>query len=206
VISTAHGHDWVQKAFLALIIVIAIYLALVPAVQAAFGFRKKITIDNAKVSGTSDLLNFPLLIKIENDNDLKTTVNGGQVTSTNGYDIVFRAADEVTQLDHEIESYDGTTGTLTAWIKIPVLDHNDDTVIYLYYGDSSISSSQENATGVWTNNYIAVWHLNETTITNGTEISESSASNLPSTSINGATSATGVSDGSFAINGSNIFL
>jgi hypothetical protein len=132
-----------------------------PALAAGYLYRKQITVDNTKVAGTTDLLNFPLLVSLT-DPDLRTTANGGKVENPNGYDIIFRAADTVTNLDHEVESYDGTTGTLVAWVRIPVLDYNDDTRLYLYYGNSGISTSQENPTAVWDANYRAVWHLNET--------------------------------------------
>ncbi|NIS80732.1 MAG: hypothetical protein GTO14_11110, partial [Anaerolineales bacterium] len=38
---------------------------------------------------------------------------------------------------------------------------NEPTVIYLYYGNPSITQSQENAAGVWDSNYAGVWHLEE---------------------------------------------
>jgi hypothetical protein len=49
---------------------------------------------------------------------------------------------------------------LIAWVRIPSLSGVIDTVIRMYYGNSTISSSQ-NPTGVWENNYRGVWHLNE---------------------------------------------
>ena len=35
------------------------------------------------------------------------------------------------------------------------------TTIYIYYGNSSISTDQSNPTGVWDANFLAVWHLKE---------------------------------------------
>jgi hypothetical protein len=46
-------------------------------------YQKVITIDHTKVSAT--LTNFPVLVSIVNDNDLKN-----HVTNANGYDIVFK--------------------------------------------------------------------------------------------------------------------
>ena len=56
----------------------------------AYTKYKEITIDNTKVSGTTNLTNltnflFPYKIT---DNDLRTTANGGFVENTNGYDII----------------------------------------------------------------------------------------------------------------------
>lgn len=63
-----------------------------------YGFKKKITIDNTKVSGTADHTDFPIQVS-HTDADLKTTGNGGDVTDANGYDIVFTAADGTTLLE-----------------------------------------------------------------------------------------------------------
>jgi len=129
----------------------------------SFSYRKQITIDYTRVgsSCTGSLSNIPVLIKITGDNDLKT-VPTGHVENSNGYDIIFRAADGATQLDHEIESYSGTSGNLEAWVKIPTLSITANTIIYMYYGNSEISSPTQNPVGVWSNNYKGVWHLQET--------------------------------------------
>jgi prepilin-type N-terminal cleavage/methylation domain-containing protein len=127
----------------------------------SYSAGKTITIDNSKVSGSSNLTNFPILISSTLDT-LKTTTNGGSVTDDNGYDIIFTSDLAGTvQLDHEIESYASTTGEIVMWVEIPTLDYNDDTVIYMYYGNNTISTSQESATGVWDSNYVAVLHMAE---------------------------------------------
>ncbi len=114
-------------------------------------YRRKITIDNTKVSG--NLNNFPVLINIASDSNI---ASGAQ---TSGNDILF--TDEYgTKLNHEIESYTSGTGALVAWVRVPHLKGDEDTVLYLYYGNSS-ASDQQNATGVWDNNYLGVWHLGE---------------------------------------------
>ena len=69
-----------------------------------------------------------------------------------GYDIIFKDATETTTLDHEIEVYDEANNLLVAWVRVPSLDYNNDTVIYMYYGDSSVSSPTENASAVWDSN------------------------------------------------------
>jgi len=57
-----------------------------------YSWSKTIKVDSSKVAGSVDMVNFPILIDIT-DNDLKTISNGGKVTSSSGYDIVF--ADEL---------------------------------------------------------------------------------------------------------------
>ena len=112
---------------------------VVSAQLTGHNFRKQITINESQVAGTADHLNFPMLFSVT-DADLRTTGNGGNVVSTEGYDIAFAAAEGTSQLDHEIESYDAATGQFVAWVRIPVLDHNDNTIIYMYYGKTGVTT------------------------------------------------------------------
>jgi YD repeat-containing protein len=139
-------------SFIFILISGAIILSPVIA-SAEYAYRKAITIDHTKVSAT--LTNFPVLVSISNDNDLKN-----HVTSANGYDLVFKDG-SCTKLDHELERWDGSTGTLVAWVRIPSLSSTADTVINIWYGDSGVTTSQENKTGVWDSNFKGVWHLKE---------------------------------------------
>ena len=137
-----------------------------------FGFRKAITIDRNHVPGTcqATVPDFPLLFSVTH---LDLSTASGQVTDPEGDDILFRALDDTAcggvglapcTLDHEIEAYDGTTGTVVAWVRVPSLNTTvsaSDTVIYVYYGNSDITSSIENVSGVWDTDYVGVWHLEE---------------------------------------------
>lgn len=91
---------------------------------------------------------------------LATVANGGDVENANGFDIIF-TSDEAgeNQLDHEIETYNATTGAINFWVKVPTLLTASDTVIYIHYGNASISTSQENKTGVWSSSFPLVTHL-----------------------------------------------
>ena len=147
-----------------------------------FGFRKSITIDRTKLPtgcGTT-LSNYPLLFSVT-DTDLSTA--SGQVTDAEGDDILFRALDDDTcggvgtapcTLDHEIESYNATTGAVVAWVRLPSVKTADasnttDTQIYVYYGNTDIASSIEDINGVWDVNYKGVWHFNEDPAVAGTD-------------------------------------
>jgi len=127
-----------------------------------FAYRRQITIGDATTpaSCTTDLSDFPVLVKVT-DASLMSAANGGHVESASGYDIIFRALDGTTQLDHEIEKYVATTGELVAWVRIPRLVYNADTTIYMYYGNWAVTTPTANPTGVWSNGYAAVWHLKE---------------------------------------------
>jgi hypothetical protein len=113
-------------------------------------YRKEITIDSTKVD--ADLTNFPVLLAVT-DADL-----AGEALA-NGDDILFTGAEGTTKLDHEIESY--AAGNLVAWVRVPSLPSNTNTLVYMYYGNSG-ASNQENTAGVWDANYVMVQHLEET--------------------------------------------
>ncbi len=149
-------------------------------------YRKKITIDNTKVSGGADHTNFPVLIN-STDVDLKDTANGGKVGKANGGDIVFTASNQTSQLNHEIEKYDPTTGELIAWVQIPTLSVSADTDIYIYYGYAG-ASDQWSLSGTWETAYKGVWHLHD-------DLLDSTQYNNTGTN-NGSTDSTGkIGDG-----------
>ncbi len=118
---------------------------------AGWAERKAITLGAAGV--VEDVTDFPVLVRIAADANLAA------LAQTDGDDIVFTAADGVTKLAHEIQSYDFATGELVAWVKTD-LSASTDTQIYLYYGNAAVSSQQD-AANVWDDDYVGVWHLEE---------------------------------------------
>lgn len=166
-----------------------------------YQYKKALTIDHTKVSGGVDLSNFPVLIS-RTDTDLKVSGSGGKVQNSSGFDIIFVDATETTKLDHEIERYVSTTGEIAMWVRIPTLSHTVDTVIYMYFDDSSISASQENKTGVWDANYKGVWHLPD-----GTTLTVADSTSHANNGTNhGATATTGEIGGGAAFNGSTQYV
>ncbi|MHA2474172.1 MAG: DUF2341 domain-containing protein, partial [Promethearchaeota archaeon] len=147
-----------------------------------FNYNKEITIDHTKVSGSSNLINFPVLISIL-DTDLHDKVQ------SNGNDIAFYNGTQ--WLDHEIEvfnqTYSGTQAQLVAWVRIPSLSPTTDTKIYMYYGNSTMGP-QENPTGVWDSNYQAIWHLSEDPSGTAPQILDSTLNNYDGTSFGSMTS------------------
>lgn len=117
-----------------------------------WSYRKKVTIDHTKVGG--NLTNFPVLIGLDKDSDLASN------TQADGDDILFTSSDGTTKLDHEVEKYEGDSGELLAWVRIPTLSSTADTEIYMYYGNPS-ATNQENGTEVWDDHFHGVWHLSE---------------------------------------------
>jgi hypothetical protein len=188
-----------------------------------FNYSKKITIDRSKVgvTGTSitALSNYPMLYKVT-DADLKTVGYGGHVQNSNGYDIMFRGLDagacgvpgtNSCSLSHQVEKYDPTTGELIAWVKMPSLNTNaasSDTAIYIYFGNSSITSSLETATSVWDSNFQAVWHMSDnaanTTVVQSTSITN--PGNGIAAANTSAKTASGQIAGALAFNGSTDYI
>ena len=122
------------------------------------------TIDHTKVPSTQS--NFTVLVSLT-DPALKTIANGGHVANANGFDIGFYAdSGGTTKLKWEVEKYDGTTGNLIAWVKIPSVSSTTDTPFYLFYGDPSITTNQSDPVNTWDANFKAVYHFgNGTTLT-----------------------------------------
>ena len=148
-----------------------------------YSYGKKITIDNTKVSGSSSLTDFPVLISFT-DNNLRSTSNSGNVHSSNGYDITFKNNSGTTVLSHEIEKYDPTTGELIAWVKVPSLSATTDTEINMYYGNPCISSDPSSSS-TWNSDYIVDMHMDDNPT--GT-ISNSSQQNFNASSFGSMTS------------------
>jgi hypothetical protein len=124
-------------------------------VSNGYSYIRAITIDHTKVPNT-DQTNFPFLFSTT-DPLLATTVNGGHVTSANGYDIIFTSDPAgQNQLPYEMEEYTSATGQVVAWVQVPTVSHTTDTVIYLFYGNSSVTTSQQNPTAAWKNHYVGV--------------------------------------------------
>ena len=161
-----NGHKTAGIAISAVLLLLLFMAATVPTASADPGwdYYRAIEIDHNKVSGSADLDSFPVLINHTAD-WLKYENTLGHVRQENGYDIVFTNADNSSLFDYEIEKYDGTTGTLVAWMRIPKLSPSTNTTIRLWYGNSQ-ASDWSNPTGVWDTNYKGMWHLlgNTTTV------------------------------------------
>ena len=113
--------------------------------------RKAITIDSSKVNGNQS--DFPVWIDL-------TDADIGARAQANGRDIYFTAADGTTILDYEIQRWDANAHRLLAWVRVPSLPANSNTVLYVYYGDPSTAATAYPA-GVFKSSFAAVWHLDD---------------------------------------------
>lgn len=124
--------------------------------------RQKITIDATKVSGTSNFTNMPILIK---DSNIPDAAYAAMLTT--GADIRFSSdLAGTTELAFEIVAIDTTAKTAELWVKIPTLDYDDNTIIYMWYGNASATAyavtDTYGAQAVWSD-YKGVYHLQSLT-------------------------------------------
>jgi len=152
--------------------------------------RELIRINHDQVTG--NLTNFPVMISLT-DSDLQS---GAQA---DGDDILFTSDDKITKLNHEIEEYDSSDGTLVAWVNIPSLSSIVDTDIYMYF-ENSFASNQQNAQDVWDDDFIMIQHLNETS---GVRTDSTQYGNDGTASGNVAHTASGFIGGAADFDGSN---
>ena len=116
-------------------------------------FRKNITLSlNTATGVNSDLTDFPVLISFTDTELIQTNESLGR-------DFVFTQSDGMTVLSHEIEKFDNTTGEVIAWVKLPTMSASSTTEMYMYYKGDTIGF---NSADVWNDDYVLVWHLNQT--------------------------------------------
>ena len=170
--------------------VLLLVLTTLPVASADWQYQKLIEIDHNKVA--ADLADFPVLINLASDSDLAAHAQD------DGDDIVFTNSANTVKFDHEIEYFNGTTGELVAWVRIPSLSSATNTTIVMRYGNLGCGS-QENATGVWDDNYRLVQHLEETS---GTHYDSTQYGNDGTKSGEVTQDATGMIDGADTFGGS----
>ncbi len=135
--------------------------------------------------------------------NLKSTVNGGAVTSSSGYDIgVFTDSGCTTATSYSLEYYSPTTGALLMRTLTASKSSSVDTLRYLGFGNSAITTNQSTS-ATWPSEYIARWSFpNGSSLT--TLDSTSNAHN--GTITGGVTATTGQLNGAAAFNGSTGYI
>jgi len=120
----------------------------------SFPFRQRLTFDN---SGQGEaLVEFPVLVVLS-----ATSFNYAQARA-DGADLRFVDEDGIALLSHQIESWDAA-GDSYIWVEVPNIDASSSSdFIWLYYGDSAAADVQDPG-ATFSNGYLAVWHLDETT-------------------------------------------
>lgn len=123
-------------------------------------FRKKITINASAVATMAD--DFPVLA---------TTTDSDLVASArpDGYDILFTDSSGTSTIPYEREYFNNSTGELVAWIKTDI-SSTTDTEIYMYYGNVGATTDNATTTGVWDDDFMAVYHLEENVVDEGSQV------------------------------------
>ena len=152
------GYIMKRRSLISVLLALFMFsLLLTGAAQAGAGwdYYKEITIDHTQVSG-DQLTSFPVLISIHGDTDLIAAQDDGD-------DIIFTNGNNTQKYNHQIERYIGSSGSasMVAMVMIPTLSGTTDTVIRMWYGNGTCTS-QQNPEAVWDSNFMAVFHLNET--------------------------------------------
>ena len=136
--------------------------------------KHKITVQHGQVAGSTDLTDVPIVLTESNflTDAFNNTLNGGA-------DLRFSTdIDGKIRLAHEVVSWNTGTDTGEIWVKANTLDYDNDTDIYVHYGNATATAIDENeAFGkhqVWGSNWKGVWHLNEAS---GTRMDASKNSN-----------------------------
>ena len=117
-------------------------------------FAKSVNVAFSGYSGTSALTDFPVLVRLS-ENIPGFSYADFQVE--NGGDLRFFDA-AGNQLAHEIDTWN-PNGVSTVWVKVPTL--NASTTITAKYGCAEPPENDPKA--VWSNGYVGVWHMDETT-------------------------------------------
>ncbi len=120
------------------------------------GYEAVITFNN--YPRTEPLTNFPVRVV------LGTNVPGFSYASflaPTSDELRFKAADGVTDLPYEVERWD-TDGSSDVWVRVPVFTNGCS--IIARWGNPNLTEppTSEGTGAVWSNGYIGVWHLAET--------------------------------------------
>lgn len=163
-----------------------------------YNYRREVTIDSGEVE--DNFTDFPVYFQM-------TDISA---SNANGYDIIFVDGDD-NVLPHEIQSYNQGTGVLRAWVLMD-LSSSEDATLFVYYGNSGVSSSQEDKATLWAD-YEAVYHFEESgnTIIDATG-NHNGTNNGSTLSTNGKTgncrdfSSDYIDIGTFSVSGNQITL
>ncbi len=102
----------------------------------AWQYRKPVVVRGDQIDNDAVDVVLPLTVT---DADIKAEAK------PSGEDIVITAADGITRLDHIIESWDASSGTLKTWVRIPSVTANTDLTMYIYYGNTVAEDQQDQA-------------------------------------------------------------
>jgi hypothetical protein len=141
---------------------------------------------------------------------------GGGESITVPADFIVASDACATKIPFEWETYGASTGVVNLWAQAPSLSSSSNTVLYLCWGASGVTTFQGNVSGTWDPNFLAVYHLPNGSTLSGTD-STSNANTLMllssptavTTGKIGGAAGFGTTDqyaGPYAVSGSNISI
>ena len=127
------------------------YLAGGPRWNSSFSFVRPVILNTGVASNLAD---FPAYFVF----DSASLIAAGKMNST-CKDARLVTYDNQT-MAFEIEANTCNTTSTVIWLRLPQTSANRNYFAYLYYGNSSVADGQ-NKPGVWSNGYVAVYHLSD---------------------------------------------
>jgi len=139
--------------------------------NASWSHRKELTFDNS--AQTENLTYFPVMVKLT-----PSRINYSDFGKGDGTDLRFIDSDNSTELKYHIEEWN-SSGDSFIWVNVPQIDGSSmSDFIYMYYGNAGATDVQS-STSTFSNNYRAVWHMDED-LWNGTsdEVKDSTVNGI----------------------------
>lgn len=133
---------------------------------------------------------------------LSSSANGGGVTSASGFDFIFALnSNGSSPIAFERVVWDAVNGVTEAWLLIPSASHTTDTVIYVLWGDSGVTTDQSTPATVWAA-YKNVEHFGD-----GTTISVADSTGVNTPTNHGVTAtAARIPGGAGSFNGTTEYV
>lgn len=125
-----------------------------------YGHRLVVTVRETAMADGDPIEDFPLYLALTHE-ALRSVTSGGFVVSTQGDDIEVRLPESNERLAHELSSYSAETGELSLWLRVPSLSTTSDSILQVYFGSDGVDAPRAQGSGVWDEDYRAVWHLDE---------------------------------------------
>ena len=141
--------------------------------EGGYGCRIPLKLEASAAAG--NLRDFPVCVRLR-DAELFRQIR------PDGSDLRFTARDGKTLLAHEIERLDPAGNELICWVRLPEIRKGGATPFYLYFQNASAVPAKD-PKAVWSNGYLAVWHMN------GTAEMPDSLGNFPLRLCDGASAA-----------------
>ena len=136
---------------------------------ANYAFSQPATLNTTTSGITTTLTSFPALVYIKEDalkagtGYVQNCANNIQFPTggTTGYDFAFTLSGSTTELFYQVQNYDPTTGTLTAWVQIPSVSASSNVALTFYFGSKIPNHTSVFTASTWPADYVDVFHFDE---------------------------------------------